>query len=70
MSQKSLHERFGRNALPIVQNMMKDNVTTLERFDVVDEGNHYTIKKDGKEMRVPLCHASCTFEALKLFVDK
>jgi hypothetical protein len=64
---KSLHEEHGKDAVKVLQGGMKANLTMPKGFEVTDSGNHFIIKKDGKEMKVGLFAAHQVFEALNLF---
>jgi hypothetical protein len=63
----SLHEEHGREAPNVLQGTMKAQVTLPEGFEAQDNGNHYIISKDGKEMHVPLFSAKEVFRALNIF---
>jgi hypothetical protein len=69
---KSLHQQYGPQAIGVLQGGMKGqfglpNLGT--GFTIEDHGNHYIVRKDGKEFHVSLFAASQVFAAMKFMQE-
>lgn len=67
---KSLFEKHGKNAIPILQGMMKQDINLPKGFDILDRGNHYIVSKNKESLEVPLCSAKDVFNALNIFAKE
>ena len=66
---KSLHESFGPQAIPILQNAIASTIPTSKPFKVELIGNQVKITKNGKKkvLMVPLYAAKDVVAALNFF---
>jgi hypothetical protein len=69
---KSLYQQHGPRAIGVLQGLIKNNFDLPNLgtgFSIEDHGNHYIIRKDDNELRVPLFAASEVFRALNFIQE-